>query len=322
MATGRTIRLARETQAVKIRRLGGRGVRVCDGESMAKARAGETEDSVSEPVGKLGPGPVASEGRRGDEERGEFLGELFSVAECEGDVISAELEADEKERAVEEEEVKEVEARRDFHTMPLDTTNAPTPTSISDMPYSSTFTNRRGKTEKSTARMAMQVAIIRPERYQPTYTSRPPTDPTPSSPFAPAILISASGSSIAKVSRVEAMVGVGGEGRTSNTRGLGPALILVLIPVVVAEPWPRGSESLTDRARHQACRTTRSDMAVIAIHALMKSRKRSGWATTKVTETNSGTITVNTSTNHPNTLPLRPRPKVRFHNTPSAKINS
>ena len=45
-------------------------------------------------------------------------------------------------------------------TTPPEKTNDPTPRSMRDVPQFSTLANRRGKTRKSTARMAMQVMII------------------------------------------------------------------------------------------------------------------------------------------------------------------
>ncbi len=50
-------------------------------------------------------------------------------------------------------------------TSPAENTNDPTPRSINDVPQVSTFANRRGKTWKSTARMAMQVTISMQPRY-------------------------------------------------------------------------------------------------------------------------------------------------------------
>lgn len=50
-------------------------------------------------------------------------------------------------------------------TNPPENTKEPTPKSMSDVPQFSTLAKRRGKTLKSTARMATQVIIIIAARY-------------------------------------------------------------------------------------------------------------------------------------------------------------
>mmetsp|Transcript_26556 Transcript_26556/g.74605 ORF Transcript_26556/g.74605 Transcript_26556/m.74605 type:complete len:249 (-) Transcript_26556:38-784(-) len=51
-------------------------------------------------------------------------------------------------------------------TRPWANTKLPVPTSIRPLPYTSAFANRRGKTWKSTAKMAKLVITSRPARYQ------------------------------------------------------------------------------------------------------------------------------------------------------------
>ena len=50
-------------------------------------------------------------------------------------------------------------------TSPAEKTNEPTPMSIKEVPQVSTFAKRRGKTRKSTARIARHVIIIMPPLY-------------------------------------------------------------------------------------------------------------------------------------------------------------
>lgn len=64
-----------------------------------------------------------------------------------------------------EDDEDEDPARRSFRigraaTVPAEKTNEPTPRSISEVPQLSAFAKRRGKTRKSTARIAMQVIAI------------------------------------------------------------------------------------------------------------------------------------------------------------------